>query len=147
MPPNHLLCYYILRGAQYQAFHAGVMLAACSPCGDKGKPDQLCAKTAAPRWGALETRPSCSHSAFVGRQHHGTKCHSWPLYRLTQTNSLRGYPNELAATGLDRLQAGCSLNLTEISPSISVSKHQIQFPTIKQFSLLFIIVSVADPLT
>lgn len=47
-PPNHLLCFHILCRAQYQAFHPGVMLAACSPCGDKGKPDVLCAKTAAP---------------------------------------------------------------------------------------------------
>lgn len=120
------------------AFHPGVMLAACSPCGDKGKPDVLCAKAAAPAprvpW---KPSPACSHSALVGRQHHGTKCHSWPLYRLMQTNPLRGHPNELAATGLDGLQTGCSWKLTEISPYTSASKHQIQFPSIKRFFPLF----------
>lgn len=104
VPPKHLLSQHILQRAQ--AFHAGVMLAACSPCADKGKPDLLRAKTAAPAprvpWKptpAAVTLPSLAGS---------TKCHSWLLDRLIQTNPLRGYPNELAAIGLDGLQADCS---------------------------------------
>lgn len=109
----------------------------CAPCQD-GSPSTR---------DALETRPSCSHSAFVGRQHRGTKCPSWPLYRLIQTNPLRGYPNELATTGLDGLLAGCSWKQNEISPYSSVSKHQIQFPAIKLYFPPFLtIISVADPL-
>ena len=33
---------------------------------------------------ALETCPGCNHSAFAGKQPHGTECHSWPSHRLVK---------------------------------------------------------------
>lgn len=96
----------VLQRSQYQAFHPGATLAACSPSEDKDKPNLLHARMAAPAptlpW---KPHPGCNYSAIVGRQQHGTKCHSWPLYRIIQNNPLGGYLNELAATGLEWRQA------------------------------------------